>query len=151
MKKYKNNNDWLSNVVTTLLKGIWFLVSWPVKKLLRLTPDIVQFDKSANLKKWLEIENLLGSNDINHAEQAVMKADKFFGNILELSGAKGKTFADKLKNYQDHFSQENYNLVWQAHKLRNQISHEDNFSPTVLECKNALEKFKKGLRNLGAI
>ena len=152
MGYYRNKQPGLIEMIsTTIGKGIWFVVSWPVKKLLRLQEKGIRFNKIDNLKKWREIERLLESGDEIHAKHAVVEADKFFDNMLRLKGGKGEKFADHLRSLEDHFSRDNYQNIWSSHKLRNQISHEHDFHPQIDECRQALYKFRKGLNNLGAI
>lgn len=148
---YKKQPGTLEIILTTIGKGLWFVVSWPFKKLLRIKDKAVRFNKIENLAKWREIEKLLESGDEIHAKHAVVEADKFFDNILKQKGGEGGSFADRLKSLEIYFSRENYQLIWQAHKLRNQISHEHNFHPSLEECRNSLYKFRKGLENLGAL
>ncbi len=148
---FKNKqHGFLETVLISIGRGLWFLISWPFKKLLGIKkPEL--FNKAKNLAKWLEIEKLLESDDRIHAEQAVMRADKFFDAQLKHGGAKGNTFADRLRDYEDHFNYNTYQLIWQAHKLRNQITHDENHKPTISECKSALNKFRRGLENIGAL
>lgn len=140
----------LETIIISIGKGLWFLVSWPFKKLLGIGGP-KKFDKAKNLSKWMEIDKLLESGDQIHAEQAVIRADKFFDSQLKHAGAQGRTFADRLRDYEDHFNQHTYQMVWQAHKLRNQITHDEEHKPSINECKSALEKFERGLRNIGAL
>ena len=49
----------------------------------------------------------------------------------------------------DRFSE--LNSVWHAHKLRNQIAHDNNFQPDYKQAKNALATYKQALKDLGAI
>ena len=150
--KYRQNKQsgLLEAIIILISRGLWFLISWPFKKLFGIGKS-KKFDKVRNLQLWLEIEKLLESNDQIHAEQAVIRADKFFDAQLRHGGAQGKTFADRLRNWEDHFNQNTYQSVWNAHKLRNQITHDENHNPTNNECKSALDKFRKGLRNIGAL
>lgn len=149
MKKYKKGLA--ENIFDTSIKGLWFLISWPFKKLFGLRGRGVKLDRTANLQRWMEIESMLESSDEIHAKQAVIEADKFFDSILKQLGAKGEKFADRLKNLENHFSQENYQAIWQAHKIRNQITHEMEYGLDINETKLVLEKFKRGFKNLGAI
>ncbi len=150
MSKYKNQQPgFLETIILAIGKGLWFLISWPFKKLFGKEKD--KFDKVKNLEKWIEIEKLLDSGDEIHAEQAVVRADKFFDTQLRQGGAKGQTFADRLRSWEDHFNKNTYQMIWQAHKLRNQIAHDQEHKPSVNECKNALGKFRRGLENLGAL
>lgn len=151
MKKRNKQPDIVENVVVTIGRGLWFLISWPFRKLLKLEVRSKKIDKIANLRRWAEIEKILESGDEIHARQVVIEADKFFENVLKLAGAQGDKFADKLRNYEDHFSRETYQAIWEAHKLRNQITHDSSHKPTISDCKIAVERFKRGLNSLGAI
>jgi len=152
MNNYRNKQPgFIETIVTTFSKGLWFVISWPFKKLFRIKSKGVSFNKIENFAKWREIEKLLESKDEIHAKHAVVEADKFFDSILRIKGGKGESFADRLRSLENHFSHDNYQFIWQAHKLRNQISHESEFHPQINYCKQALNKFRKGLENLGAI
>lgn len=148
MSKYRQPG-FLETVMISLGKGLWFLISYPFKALFGKKKS--KFNKAENLAKWLEIEKLLDSHDEIHAEQAVVRADKFFDNNLKIAGAIGTTFADKLRDFENHFDRTVYQRIWDAHKLRNQITHDVEHKPTISDCENALNKFKKGLENLGAL
>lgn len=151
MKKYHRQNGLMENIIDVLLKGLWFLVSWPFKKLLGIKDKSAKINKIANLQKWTEIESMLDSGDEIHAKQAIIEADKFFDNILAQLGATGEKFADRLRSFENHFSADNYQTVWQAHKTRNQISHEMEYKLSIYEAKIVLNKFRQGLRNLAVI
>ncbi len=151
MSRYhRSQPGFLESIFISLGKGLWFLVSWPFKKIFGIK-EKDRYDKAKNLAKWIEIEKLLDSGDQVHAEQAVVRADKFFDAQLRHGGAQGETFAHRLRNWEDHFNKNTYQMIWQAHKLRNQITHEENHKPTNNECKNALNKFRRGLENIGAL
>lgn len=153
MSHYKKNQQlgFIETVLSAIGKGLWFLLSWPFKKLLKLETGNKKLDKIKNQEKWSEIEKMLESNDEIHAKHAVVEADKFFDSILKLKGGQGETFADRLRSLENYFSAGNYQLVWQAHKIRNQISHEQEIKVSIEDCRHTLIKFKKGLENLGAI
>lgn len=148
---HKKQPGFLETILLSIGRGLWFLVSWPLKKIFKIKDQKSKIDKIANHRKWLEIEKLLESGDEIHAEQAVVRADKFFDTNLKLVGARGETFANRLRNYVDHFSKNTYQLIWRAHKLRNQITHDEDLKPTIDDCKSALDKFRRGLENLGAL
>lgn len=149
--KSKKQAGVLETIIMSLLKGLWFLISWPFKKILKIKDQKSKIDKIANLEKWMEIEKLLESGDEIHARQAVIEADKFFDSILIMLGSQGKTFADRLRNFENHFNRNIYQSVWNAHKVRNQISHEMDHKLSASEAKSALNNFRKGLENLGAL
>lgn len=137
--------------IVSIAKGIWFLISWPFKKILKLKTKSEKLDKIKNHRKWLEIEKLLESGDEIHARQAVVEADKFFDNIMKQVGVQGQKFADRLRSLENHMNHNNYQAIWQAHKIRNQITHEVDHKISVGEVKQVLNKFRRGLVNLGAL
>jgi len=53
---YKNKKTNLAEtIVVTLGKGLWFLISWPFKKLFGSGRKGIKFDKENNFKKWQEM------------------------------------------------------------------------------------------------
>ncbi len=106
-------------------------------------------DKVAIQHKWSEIESIMNSGNAIHLTSAVMDADKVFD--LALKGITGKdgSFADRLKAAEKRFSSYNiYQDIWEAHKLRNRIAHEVHAEIPALQSREALERFRKGLRDL---
>lgn len=147
----KQQPNLLEIIIISLLKGLWFLVGWPIKKIFKLKTRNSKLDKVANLKKWMEINKLLRTNDEIHAKQAIIDADKFFDDIMKQLGVKGEGFADRLRSLENKMDRKKYQQVWEAHKIRNQISHEMNYQLSNSEAKKALDDFRAGLHNLGAI
>lgn len=149
--KRKHQQGILEIIIMVLLKSLWFLLSWPIKKVLRIKNKELRINKVENLRRWLEIEKMLESGDEIHAKQAVMEADKFFNAMMKRLGAKGEGFGNRLRSLEDHFSQVVYQKVWNAHKVRNQISHEMDYKLSEGEARRTLENFRSGLHGLGAI
>ena len=65
------------------------------------------------------------------------------------AGFNGKTMGERLKRSGQRFSE--LQSVWRAHKLRNAIAHEPDFEVSYQQAKNALETYKRALKDLGAI
>lgn len=149
--KRKKQTSLIETIIVSLLKGLWFLISWPIKKILKLKIKSEKLDKVENLKKWMEIEELLKSSDEIHTRHAVVEADKFFDSIIKQLGGTGEGFGERLRGFEGHFSQVVYQKVWDAHKVRNQISHEMDYRLSNADAKKALENFRSGLHNLGAL
>lgn len=107
-------------------------------------------DKTMIRNKWAEIEGLSRSGNISGINSAVMDADKLFDHVLKcLTGITQGTMADRLKASKERFSDYSiYQDVWEAHKVRNRLAHEINSEVLSLESKKALDKFKKGLKDL---
>lgn len=92
---------------------------------------------------WKKIEE-------NHNyTQAVIKADTLLEEALISAGIKGGTTGERLNNSAGFLK--NINATWSAHKLRNQLVHESDASPTAMECQKAIRQYKKALKDLGAL
>lgn len=132
----------IGSAFLALFKWLWNLIVGKKQK---------KLDKAGNLRQWHEIEKLVESSDEIHAQQAVIRADKFFDEIMKEVGALGEKFSDRLRSLEPRFAHEVYQSIWDAHKLRNQISHEIDHHASIGECKSALNKFRLGMHSLGAI
>ena len=109
-------------------------------------------DKKIVQNKWVEIENLLKLGRPSNFQKAVLEADKIVDFVLKKMQFSGETMADRMKSAQNRFSNyQTYQALWDAHKIRNRIVHEMQSEVLNYEAKEAIEKFKKALNNLGAI
>jgi len=80
---------------------------------------------------------------------AVIDADKLLDDALKKSHFKGKTMGERLVSAQRSISDND--AVWYAHKLRNRLVHEPDVKLKRTEAQNALQGFRQGLKDLGAI
>ena len=99
--------------------------------------------------KYLEIENNLKQDDDLSYHMTIINADKLLDQALKDIGFSGSTMGERLKSAKSKFK--NNNNVWEAHKLRNRIVHEESVSLTYRDCRIALIGFKEALKDLGAI
>ena len=65
------------------------------------------------------------SENIIELKHAVLEADKIVDFKLKATGSQGETFADRLRSLEENIARSLYNEIWQGHKIRNQIAHED--------------------------
>lgn len=107
------------------------------------------FDVEEYQTRFLKIENSLTRENQLSYNAAVIEADKLLDRALMESGVPGKTMGERLKASGNRFSQ--LNSVWYAHKQRNQIAHEQDFSLDYNQAKHALSTFRQALKDLGAI
>lgn len=98
-------------------------------------------------KRWSEL--LLRVKTTDGMILAVVDADKLLDEALRRRGYKGKTMGERLVAAQRDLSSND--SVWYAHKLRNRLVHEPDVRLRKNEAKNALEGFKQGLKDLGAL
>lgn len=99
--------------------------------------------------KCLEIEHQLKQPEVSSYSLCVINADKLVDQVLRELGIKGATMGERMKNSASRFSDRNG--IWQAHILRNKISHEVGYVVTYNQALYALASFRKALKDLGAI
>ena len=106
-------------------------------------------DREKYQTAWLKIENSLVKNNPATFNLSILEADKLFDQAMKEKGFGGDTMGNRLKNAGS--SLKNRNAVWSAHKLRNAIAHEPDFRLSYENAKKALNNYKNGLKDLGAI
>jgi hypothetical protein len=57
----------------------------------------------------------------------------------------------KLAREYFKYKREDYDQLWFAHKVRNEMVHNINFEMPAVEARSTAEKFRTGLQILGAI
>jgi hypothetical protein len=151
----KKSNNILVDVILVLFKTLWAIVKLPyyfwtkddkTKLVNRLALDL-------NLVKrqWQEIEQLMSTAGSANFRHAVTEADKLFDYVLKSKVKSGETFADRLKASEQLMDHDAYDMVWRAHKVRNKLVHELETEVMSWEARDAINGFKKGLKNLGVL
>lgn len=150
MKRRSQQPDFLTMILTELGKGIWFLISWPIRKFWggKRPPGL---DPAFYQARWAEIRTLADASDDQHLRQAIMEADKLLDHAMREKGRAGETFGERIRTYERSWEREVYQGVWEAHKLRNRLAHEMDAHLTKQQADVALMGFYKGLRSVGAL
>lgn len=99
--------------------------------------------------RWLAIEQGFKRDEASSYALSVLNADKLLDQALQDKGCGGKTMAERMKVATPKWS--DANSVWRAHKLRNQIAHEDGFTINYETARQALTAFKQALKQIGAL
>lgn len=142
-KKHKSNQPTvLETIVVGIGRGLWWLVSLPFRKRGKKA-GLSAPDKNHIIKKRQEIESLLNSNSIIELKHAVLEADKLVDFVLKKKGYRGETFADRLRGAEPHINHDMYQNIWNGHKIRNQIAHDDDNiqKPVLIFASNKLLDF----------
>lgn len=109
-------------------------------------------DREEIRRKWAEIEQLIKLGKPSNFKTAILEADKLLDHVLKLYGYKGQTMGDRMKAIPRlRYSPEFFNNMWQAHKLRNEMVHNIGYEVMDFEAKEAVGRFKRVLRELGAL
>lgn len=112
-------------------------------------PQTATVDKQKYQSRWLDIEQRLRPGNTESQQMAIMNADKLLDQALKDTGSKGKTMGERMKSRQGVWS--NANAVWAAHKLRNQIAHDEHVVVSEDTVRRALASFKRALKDLEAM
>ncbi len=110
-------------------------------------------DRNLVTERWEDLEGKLSSKSPAAAREAVLEADKALGYALEKIYPGGENTGERLKAAKKKFSgkYDDYDALWYAHKIRNEMVHNVNFELPTTQAKDILEKFKRGLEILGAL
>ncbi len=99
-------------------------------------------------KTWKEIQGLAGQSSITR-KLAIIEADKLVDNALKTLGFPGETMSERMKVAE--YKHPKIREMWQAHKWRNQLVHESDFSLSERQTKEALRAFEAVLKSLRAL
>lgn len=114
--------------------------------------NAVSIDQKFVQGKWNEIENMFSLGGASSLKSSIIEADKLVDYVLKNRGTAGDTMGERLKNAKSKFgSYQDYDNLWFAHKVRNNIAHETTHELGVAEAKRAIEYFKKALKELGVL
>jgi hypothetical protein len=114
--------------------------------------NATSLDKRFVQGKWLEIESTFSLGGASHLKNAIMDADKLVDHVLKSKGLPGQTMGERMKAAKKYFAHyADYDNLWFAHKVRNNIAHEAGHDLNTGEAKRAIEYFRKALKTLGAL
>ena len=125
-------------LVMAVLIGSLIVLFRAVKAPVRLNHELYR-------QRWQQAQSHL--NQPNTWPLAVIEADKILDQALKDSHFKGQTMAERLSSAS--LTLADYQAIWQAHKLRNQLVHEPEAVITKKQAKRALTIFEQALINLG--
>ncbi|MBN1618831.1 hypothetical protein JW887_05855 [Candidatus Dojkabacteria bacterium] len=104
-------------------------------------------EKKKLYKELDEAINYLSGNNESSLKDCVVRLDIILGKALAFAGIKGETVGERLKNAKSLFQWDDYNKIWQAHKLRNTLVHE-NINVSDRDINYAVNYFKFAIRRL---
>jgi hypothetical protein len=155
-KPRKSQKDSLeTQAVLAIARGLWWLVSWPFKRLSGKKTVKSRKSQAVNVQevshRWQDIQTSVGLGGVTHFGSAIVAADKLLDHVLKQKGYAGETMGERLKGVQSDVSAAAYNGAWQAHKLRNRLVHEMGGEVMSHEVKEAIRHYEQILRELGAL
>jgi hypothetical protein len=82
-------------------------------------------------------------------QQAVIEADKLVDYVLRQYNIRGDSMADRMRGAEDMIP--NYQQLWQAHKLRNKLVHEQGVKLSKKDVQLSLRTYQTALKGLKAL
>jgi hypothetical protein len=148
-KRHQYDYTLYEKVIIGFFKALWWLVKLPFKGFkLGQKGGLSLENRNYIVSKRHEIESSLNSDNELELKHAVMEADKLADHAFKTIGYAGETFADRLRSAQKSIDQSLYNEIWQGHKVRNLIAHEQELRITNNELRQATEKLLKYLKTI---
>jgi len=104
-------------------------------------------------ERWKKIEELAGIGKPSTLREAVIEADKLVNLALGRIYPGKETAAERLKEAKEMFAsyRQDYENLWYAHKIRNEMVHTVGFELPSMEAKNILDYFRKALEVVGVL
>ncbi len=99
------------------------------------------------MKQWEGIIKKLESDDPDSHKMAVVEADKILDDLLKRIGYQGEDMGERLKQVTS-IQVANIQQVWAAHKVRNRIAHEPDFSLNREDAIRAIEAYERAFEDL---
>ncbi len=138
----------MDSIVLLSLAGVLVVAIVAFAGLGQLNKKHSGLDHRFYLEQWSKVEGFK-ANGGPGMQLAIMEADKLLDHALKARGFAGETMGERLKSANKAFM--NTQAIWDAHKLRNRLAHEQNVQVTSIAADGALRSLKAGLKDLGAL
>jgi len=113
-------------------------------------PSEIAGNKKKTKAQWENITKRLKSENESGYKVAIIEADKMIDELIEKLGYGGNNMGERLDNIPEG-QLENLNEIREAHKIRNQIIHEDDFVIDKEMAKDIMDKYAEILRQFGVL
>ncbi len=117
------------------------LIGWVTKR-------SIGMDRKYYKRRWEHVLKTLKDGD-SGTKLAVIDADKLVDHALKARRVNGESMGDRLRNAESMLGK-NYQKLWDAHKYRNRLVHEE-VKLKKNEVKSSMRAFEKALKDLGAL
>ncbi|MCL5733522.1 MAG: hypothetical protein M1334_02555 [Patescibacteria group bacterium] len=153
--KYLGDIKLISIAITIILLfgALYFVVAsnWPgLNRLFASAIEKKAKNKKLVNKSWLKIKKLMSYNDEGHFKLAIIEADNVLDNILKSADTPGETLGERLKSL-NPAQLPNLNEVWEAHKIRNRLVHEPDYSLDSQTAARTISFYEKAFKGLELI
>jgi len=132
-------------ILLLILRGVGADLRTAVKGM-----DMPAVSKNKALKKWQSVKDRLKSENISQYKAAILEADRIADDILSKIGYKGKNMAERLEQVKPG-QLENVEDLKGAHKVRNRIVYEKDFTIDKKTAGSVIEVYEDLLKELDYI
>lgn len=107
-------------------------------------------DKKVGNKRWEKVVEYLESDNQSDWKQAIIEADNLLDEMVAAMPYPGENLGERLKSVEpsDFLTLED---AWEAHKVRNQIAHQSDFTFTRREVRRVIELYERVFREFNFI
>ncbi len=113
-----NNTLLITIFILILITILFILVSINQKKVSKIRTKKI-------LKRLEELNMGVVSNELSIRRDSIIKLDNLLSKSLQYYYNNSLLCGDNLKNAKNIFKKKEYNNLWEAHKVRNKIVHDD--------------------------
>jgi uncharacterized protein YutE (UPF0331/DUF86 family) len=133
------DNQTVLTIVILLLISLLFLIAYINSK------KIPQRKKERILEKLDELKFQIKSSDQYARRDAIIKLDNLLNKAFNLRYSNSDGCGSNLKKAKGLFDKKKYQQLWEVHKLRNKIVHND-MEIDLEEARQAYNIYKMGIR-----
>lgn len=134
------DNQIIITVVILLLIGVLFFVAYLNSK------KIPQRKKDRIFEKLDELESQSKSVEVYARRDAIIKLDNLLGKAFNIRYSNDLTAGDNLKRAKKLYDKNLYQQLWDVHKIRNDIVHNDR-EVTFTETEEIYRIYKLGIKH----
>jgi|AntRauTorcE11897_2_1112592.scaffolds.fasta_scaffold00242_9 hypothetical protein len=121
--------------------GIGLLVAISMHNQPKLNKELVR-------SRWKKVIKFAKEGEAGR-QQAIVEGDKLVDYVLRQYKISGDTMADRMRSAESMIP--NYNQLWEAHKLRNKLVHEQNVKLMSKDINRSLKTYQETLKGLKAL
>ncbi len=129
-----DNSLFLSIIILLLIAVLFVMVSINTKK-------IDQKKREKIIKELYSLEKSINSEEIAVRRDAIIKLDNLLSKSLQLYFKNDSSCGENLKSAEKIFRKREYNRLWEAHKMRNKVVHDD-YTVSKEEAREAFQIYK---------
>lgn len=135
------NTETVITVVILLLICILFLIAYINGKRIPVAK------KQKILERLKEIKVQIDSREVYARRDSLIRLDNLLGKALNIRYNNGGSCGENLKVAKQLFSKKEYQRLWDVHKLRNQVVHDD-VDISQGEAEEAYRIYKMGINKI---